>query len=239
MRVERIRRIERPMRCVYLTIDDGPSSRAWQLLDYLNERHTGAVLFCEGKNLIKRPDVAARAIHEGFIIGNHSYDHPDFNKLDQAHARRQIERTDRIINELYAEVGVRRPAKYFRFPYGNAGHTKEARESNQGILHEFGYFAPLHAPDLDWGWDVDVGDWHISKQNRTRKLSAAKKKLNGLSSNAVLDLHDQEHNLRMHVFQEICEAVTNLGYAFYDNRRFHEQAAHLRRSSGHLRPLLT
>ena len=212
------------MKYVYLTIDDGPSNRTLQLLNYLNTHNIGAILFCVGKNLKKRPDIATRAIRDGFIVGNHSYDHSDFNKLDQIHARRQIERTDRIIDDLYARSRIPRPARYFRFPYGNAGRTAKAKQSNQATLRDLGYVAPFHAPNLDWRWDVDVGDWHVSRQNRARKLSMAKKKLKELSPGCVLDLHDQAPNLETLLFQELCAVVMHLGYAFHDNARFHEQA---------------
>jgi len=209
---------------IYLTIDDGPSRRTSQLLDYLNARNIGAILFCVGKNLIKRPNIATRAIREGFIIGNHSYDHSNFNKLNQAHARGQIEKTDKIINDLYARSGIRRPAKYFRFPYGSKGRTPRAKQYNQVILHDLEYFAPFHVPSLDWRWDVDVGDWHVSKKNRARKLRMAKKRLKALGPNSILDLHDQAPNLEMFVFQDLCQEVVHLGYTFHDNTRFHEQA---------------
>jgi peptidoglycan/xylan/chitin deacetylase (PgdA/CDA1 family) len=212
------------LKYVYLTIDDGPSRRTSQLLDYLNAHNIGAILFCVGKNLKKRSDRATRAIREGFIVGNHSYDHSNFNKLDQVHARRQIERTDRIISDLYARSGIQRPARYFRFPYGNDGRTARAKKSNQTILRDLEYVAPFHAPNLDWRWDVDVGDWHVRKQNRARKLTTAKKKLKGLSPDCILDLHDQAPNLEMLIFQELCEEVMHLGYTFHDNARFHEQA---------------
>jgi peptidoglycan/xylan/chitin deacetylase (PgdA/CDA1 family) len=213
------------LKFVYLTIDDGPSKRTWQLLDYLDAHKVGAILFCIGKNLIKRPDIATRAIREGFIIGNHSYDHSDFNKLKQVHARRQVEKTDRIISELYARIGMQRPARYFRFPYGNRGRTARAKQSNQTILRDLEYWAPFHAPNLDWRWDVDVGDWHVHKQNRARKLSTAKKRLKALKPESILDLHDQAPNLQTHLFQELCKEVMRLGYTFHDNACFHEQAA--------------
>jgi hypothetical protein len=91
-------------------------------------------------------------------------------------------------------------------------------------LRDLGYVAPFHAPNLDWQWDVDVGDWHLSKQNRARKVNGAKKKLTRLSRDCILDLHDQASNLELFVFQELCDEVTRLGYTFHDNACFHKQS---------------
>lgn len=219
------------MRRVYLTIDDGPSQRIEELLNYLTNKHFGAILFCCGNNMHIRSESIIRAICNGFIIGNHSYNHADFNKLSKSEVKEQIEKTDILIEELYTRAGIKRCAKYFRFPYGHTGATEKARIVNQEILHEFGYYSPLHASDHAWAWDVSVEDWHISNPILFPKqiwvkvfYTSALKRLQALRNESVLLLHDHEASLRLGLFQRICDAVIASGFSFHDNEYLREQA---------------
>ena len=171
----------------YLTIDDGPTPSTGRKLDLLVARGIPAVLFCTGAALEQYRPAAIDAIRRGFIVGNHSYDHPFFSDLSVEAACAQIRRTDGIIESVYAEAGVKRPAKYFRFPYGDKGAltrndalktpTPEGlahKEAIQACLRELGYTLPplagvtypnwrdIFARDLDWYWTFDVKEWAIA-----------------------------------------------------------------------------
>ena len=195
-----------------------------KLVSYLYKRKFGAILFCVGRRLSERQDAAIRAIRKGFIIGNHSYDHLDFNNLDSIQAQHQITSTDAIIEALYAKANLIRPAKYFRFPYGNRGSSLEAKQFNQEMLQRLGYVAPLHSPSADWGWDVEVEDWDVRVWNARSKLRSAKECLKKLQPGSVLDLHDHEANVRWHLLSSLCETTIKLGFRFYDNAELHRQA---------------
>jgi len=210
---------------IYLTIDGGPSERTGELLDYLKLKRFGAILFCRGDHLQDRRELAVRAVHDGYIIGNHAYDHPHFSILSEEQVRAQIARTDELIDQIYMESGVQRPARYFRFPYGDAGANKVAILTNQRILREFGYWSPIHSPRRDWGWsfDVDVMDWGVDTSNAVRKLEFAKKSLKTLRSGAVLLLHDHSVNFEVGLFQSICDCVLELGFTFYTNKDLQDQ----------------
>lgn len=197
-----------------MTIDDGPSERAKELIDYLTENGIGAVLFCRGDNLRKRPDAAVYAVKKGFVIGNHSFSHPHFGKLSEDEARKEIEKTDVIIEEIYAKAKEARPAKFFRFPYHETGGTEEATKTNQIVLKKLGYSAPLTP---NWVSDVSVGDWHVNESNLREKIEAAEKHLADLKEDAVLDMHDQAKNVELGLFQKTCEAVKARGFGFHGN----------------------
>ena len=208
---------------ICLTIDDGPSEKAGELLDYLMSKQIGAILFCRGDHLQAREELAVRAIHDGHIIGNHSYDHPHFSTLSKEQARVQIARTDELIDQIYLKSGVQRPAKYFRFPHGDGGANNEAIETNQQLLREFGYWSPIHSPRRDWGWDVDVMDWRVEASNAAQKLEFAKQRLKTLHPGAVLDLHDHSMNLEVGLFQSICDSISELGFTFHTNKNLQDQ----------------
>ena len=88
------------------------------------------------------------AINNGFIIGNHSYSHPHFSNIDFDQAIKEVTKTDSIINDLYNEAGVKRPAKLFRFPYGDKGndkdegHDSDKKSQIQCLLKDLDYKQP-------------------------------------------------------------------------------------------------
>jgi peptidoglycan/xylan/chitin deacetylase (PgdA/CDA1 family) len=213
------------MNQIWLTIDDGPSTRAEDLLKFLRSKRFGALLFCRGDYLRAKIEWGVRAIKEGYIIGNHSYDHPHFSTLTHEQVREQIAKTDAIIDQIYVEAAVRRPQKYFRFPYGDAGANDEIVETNQQLLGQYGYSSPIHLPRRDWGWDVQVMDWGVETSNVAQKLEFARKQLSLLQLGDVLDLHDKTVNFELGLTQNICQTVLELGFNFYNNRNFQEQTA--------------
>lgn len=166
-----------PTKIAYLTIDDAPSLTMEKKLDYLLSKQIPAIWFCCGNFMEERPDVIIRAIREGFVLGNHSYDHPHFSNLNLQECFSQIKRTDEIINALYKKAGIKRPAHYFRFPYGNKGDEAGAahKQALQDYLRQLGYTHPswenityhyyrargLHE-DVDWYWTYDTVDWAIA-----------------------------------------------------------------------------
>jgi len=170
---------------LFLTIDDGPSVHMTEKVDYLSERGIPAILFCIGRQLKKRPEAALHAIQKGFVIGNHSTTHPHFSDASLDECCREITEADRLIDALYKTAGKERPAKWFRFPYGDKGDGKygmvfdTARQPDlhrkqylQSFLRELGYCQPAfegvthefyrHAgllDDVDWHWTFDFMEY--------------------------------------------------------------------------------
>jgi peptidoglycan/xylan/chitin deacetylase (PgdA/CDA1 family) len=61
---------------IALTFDDGPDPNATPaLLDLLKSENITATFFCIGKNVEAHPEIAARIIADGHLIGNHTYHH--------------------------------------------------------------------------------------------------------------------------------------------------------------------
>jgi len=99
-----------------LTFDDGPYGYGVdeQILGILRKHHAHAVFFlvCSHINEANRGELG-RIESEGNLIGNHSFDHLQLNKLDKAQLVQQIEGCSRRL----AEVTGKRPY-YFRPPFG-------------------------------------------------------------------------------------------------------------------------
>lgn len=105
----------------YLTIDDSPSSRMNDLVDYLLSKNIPAIFFCRGDHLEKNSSSAIRAIQKGFILGNHAYSHQRASEKEFAWIVDEIDRTEKLLQQVYAAAQVERPAKYFRFPQLDRG----------------------------------------------------------------------------------------------------------------------
>ncbi len=85
-------------RIVALTYDDGPSPPYTdQLLDVLAKHNVKATFFMIGNRIEKHPETVNRVIAEGHQIGNHTYSHPVLGFLPPFSVRRQIERTDDLL----------------------------------------------------------------------------------------------------------------------------------------------
>jgi peptidoglycan/xylan/chitin deacetylase (PgdA/CDA1 family) len=172
----------------YLTIDDSPSIHMRQKIDFLLQKGIPAIFFSEGLKIEQRPEPIIYAIQNGFIIGNHSYTHPAFSELTLDKAFKEIQHTDIIIEEIYQQAGVKQPAKYFRFPYGDKGgqigddpiaeygeEGAKRKETIQQYLRELGYSLPAFPnitttyfreagllDDADWYWTYDTFDWSVN-----------------------------------------------------------------------------
>ncbi len=127
---------------IALTFDDGPSSKLTpKLLDLLAAHHIKATFFLIGENAAQYPDIVAREAKEGHEVANHSWSHPNFNKMSDDGVRAQLRKTDDAIKSA---IGT--SPTLLRPPYGNVtAHQKK------WINQEFGYKIVL--------WDVDPLDW--------------------------------------------------------------------------------
>ncbi len=109
------------MKEAYLTIDDSPTKDFKQKIDFLAKNKIPAIIFCIGRLIEKHPKEVEYAIKKGFIIGNHSYSHPRFSRINLEQAYEEILKTDKLIEQTYKNTRTKRPIKIFRFPYGDKG----------------------------------------------------------------------------------------------------------------------
>lgn len=150
----------------YLTIDDGPTWKTVEQIDYLDSREIKAIWTCGGELIERFGDKMVYAIRRGHVVGNHGYDHPSFSEISLEDVREQIVKTDRLIEGVYDKAGVRRPMKIFRFPYLDNGDGEGAYEkidwSNehvralQDILRELGYRQPRFE-GINYEWYRSAG----------------------------------------------------------------------------------
>lgn len=98
---------------IYLTFDDGPIPHITEwVLDTLDTYQVKATFFCVGENVKKHPQVYAKVLERGHSIGNHTFNHLNSWKTNNATFINNISESSILIN-----------TKLFRPPYGKIRHS--------------------------------------------------------------------------------------------------------------------
>lgn len=128
---------------LYLTFDDGPHETATPfVLDELKKYGAKATFFCIGKNVVNHPAIYTRILAEEHAVGNHTYNHLNGWKTDDAIYINDINTASQCIN-----------SSLFRPPYGKI-RKSQSKKMNQN--------AALPLPFSIIMWDVLSGDFDIT-----------------------------------------------------------------------------
>lgn len=126
---------------IALTFDDGPDSvYTPQILDILKKENIKATFFLIGNRAELFTDVVRRIEKEGHVIGNHTMNHPNIIKLNEAQTQQEIKEGEEA---LYNIINYR--TALFRSPYGSLTpeKVKEVEKLDYKII----------------AWNVDSLDW--------------------------------------------------------------------------------
>jgi peptidoglycan/xylan/chitin deacetylase (PgdA/CDA1 family) len=175
------------VKCIALTFDDGPGKYAGKLLDTLKKHNAKATFFLEGQYVKSRPQYVKRMVAEGHELGNHSYSHPDFTKIEPGAIRSEIQKTQDAVKKA---AGVE--PKLLRPPYGLA----DLQVSD--IATEFGMPIIL--------WTGGSQDW------ATKNVEAIKKKtLEVAKPGGIILMHDWVKQT-VDAMPSIVKTLQNKGY---------------------------
>jgi peptidoglycan-N-acetylglucosamine deacetylase len=139
-------------RTVALTFDDGPGPHTEEVLAVLADMEVRATFFVTGGHVQAHPDLAARIVAEGHLVGNHTFTHPqdlpgsvprgDFDQLPAAVQAQQIDDTT---EQIVAATGIE--PRFFRGPGGHHFSPVTAElvaARGMSVSH----------------WTADTGDWN-------------------------------------------------------------------------------
>ncbi|MBL1280470.1 MAG: polysaccharide deacetylase family protein [Fluviicola sp.] len=153
---------------VLLTFDDGPDPvNTPKILDILREENAKSIFFVIGQKAEKHPEIIARILSEGHLIGDHTYTHNNMMALfSTAKLIEELTKSQATLTKL---TGRRIPI--FRAPIGytNPNFARALKEMN---LHSI-------------GWSLRSYDTINKDVNKLRKRLISKTK----ASDIVL-LHD-------------------------------------------------
>lgn len=152
--------------CVALTFDDGPVGDTDRLLDILKAKQAHASFFVVGTNAHAFPQIMQRMRDEGHTVGNHTYNHPDLQRIGDAAIGSQLDDTTAAIGST---TGL--TPRWMRPPYGSYDARVTAASGNRGMAVAI--------------WDVDTADW--SHRNTQTTCSIA---VNNATPGSVILMHD-------------------------------------------------
>ena len=172
---------------VALTFDDGPNARYTpMLLDGLKKRNIRASFFLIGENIEGNEDILLQMRKDGHLIGNHTWDHVQLDKIPAEKARLEIEKTN---NRIYEASGIY--PSYVRPPFGAWIKDME-----------------LSVTMLPVFWDVDTLDWQ--SKNIDSILSIAQKQIH---DGSIILMHDG-YQTSVDAALKIADLFTEKGYVF-------------------------
>lgn len=169
---------EVPVRKVYLTFDDGPSSNTDNILDILDTYGVKATFFVTGKEGAKAEASYRRIVEEGHTLGMHSYTH-DYSVI-YASEEAFMEDMEKLQHYLYDVTGVQ--STYIRFPGGSSNKVSDV---DMRLL-----ITDVHEAGMEYF------DWNISSQDASSKPLTKEEILdNCLNSierfqNCIILMHD-------------------------------------------------
>ena len=172
---------------IALTFDDGPNARYTPiLLDGLKKRNIRASFFLIGENIEGNEDILLQMRKDGHLIGNHTWDHVQLDKIPAEKVRLEIEKTN---NRIYEASGIY--PSYVRPPFGAWIKDME-----------------LSVTMLPVFWDVDTLDWQ--SKNIDSILSIAQKQVH---DGSIILMHDG-YQTSVDAALKIADLFTEKGYVF-------------------------
>jgi peptidoglycan-N-acetylglucosamine deacetylase len=98
-----------------LTFDDGPHPvLTRQILAILEKYKINATFFFSGTAIEKTPNLVKEIFGDGYILGNHGYEHLPIDGITQEDTISGFEKTDTLIKKLTGKARV----AFYRPPYG-------------------------------------------------------------------------------------------------------------------------
>ena len=204
--------VKAPRGIVSMTFDDGPDAQLTPyVLDVLKKYDIKATFFVKGDHAVRQPRILARAVQEGHLVGNHSWNHPNFWALPSEEEIVQVDETTNVIEKYMGQK------KFFRYPYGNSSCDTNAylHEENYGIVG-------WHIDTCDWGFDIsshlgrvtpkDARICEVQPQNTSNFVGHVLQQINANHGGVVL-MHDV-HRSTILQLETIVVALKKSGYQF-------------------------
>lgn len=187
-----------------LTIDDAPDKYAVEMAETLKGVEANAIFFVNGHFLdTPEEEEKLKKIHDmGFIIGNHTYNHPLLSDLSEKEQKEEIVQLNDRVEEIIGE----RP-KFFRAPHGvNTDFSKQIAEEEGMTL-------------MNWSYGYDYFEPYKNKE----KLITAMVTGEGPEVDVPYSLLKPGANLLMHdrkwtaaALEEIVNGLRDEGYEMVD-----------------------
>jgi len=137
--------------------------------------------------------VVQRMVNEGHIVGNHSWDHPDFSRMSKDRIKRELDKVERAVANITDQDSM----KYLRPPRGTFS------ERSLAVTQEMGY--------INMFWSLAFVDWHTNGQKGWKY--AYNSVMKQVHPGAIMLLHTvSEDNAK--ALSHIIDDLQKQGYTF-------------------------
>ena len=176
---------------IALTFDDGPGAATTpRLLEMLAKRNIKVTFFVLGECVQANPEILKREVAEGHEIGNHSWSHPNLEKMSDEAVRGQLQRTQDVVAQT---AGV--TPKIMRPPYGALSSRQR-----KWVYNQLGLKVIL--------WEVDPNDW-----KRPGASVIARRILEGTRKGSIILSHDI-HAQTIDSMAQVLDGLLAKGFKF-------------------------
>lgn len=189
---------------IVLTFDDGPDPRyTGPLLDLLKHEKIQAAFFVVGRQVVQHPEMVRRALAEGHLVGNHTFEHPRLHTLTTEGVHRELNATQRALESL-----TQRQTVLFRSPYDTNSSPAEGQQLRPlAEVARMGY--------LCVGANVGAEDYS-PKSTADSLLEQLLSQVVGRNGPFVVCLHDAggDRSKTIEALTKFIPQVRDLGYTF-------------------------
>ncbi len=153
---------------IMITIDDWPSKYSVAIAWELDRLWIKWTFFFIGENIAEFKNEVIEILNRWHKVWNHSFTHPQFNKITLNKAKLEVEKSDKLIRDIISKSNQDpNQEMYFRYPY-----WAEISNSMKKNFEEF--LSELKLQKLSW--DVDTNDWRsrVSESRVKKDILSAK-----------------------------------------------------------------
>ncbi|MBZ2173826.1 polysaccharide deacetylase family protein [Schnuerera sp. xch1] len=157
------------------------------MLEVFSKNKIKITFFVTGNWAEKNPELLKSIVNEEHEIGNHGYQHMDYDKLSYEKNKEEILKAHNVINNL---SGIQ--PKYFAPPSGayNDNTIKAAKDLNYDIIM----------------WSIDTIDW----REDSNKEKITSRVINNIHDSAIILMHPTEETIK--ALPNIIDYIVEKGY---------------------------
>ncbi|MBO9599707.1 MAG: delta-lactam-biosynthetic de-N-acetylase [Cohnella sp.] len=179
---------------LYLTFDNGyENGYTAYVLDVLKAKQVPAAFFVTGHYVKDQPELVKRMVHEGHIVGNHSWSHPDMTQISDPLIKEELGKVQTRVSELTEQKEMR----FMRPPRGIFSERMLYTSRTCGYTNVF--------------WSIAYKDWDVHDQKGQEH--AYRMIMSQLHPGAVILLHSVSKD-NAEALGRIIDDARKQGYVF-------------------------
>lgn len=164
---------------IIITIDDGPSEYTLPIASELDRLWMRWIFFFLWQNITHYQKEVLEILKRWHDVWNHSYTHPEFNKISIKRAVQEVKDTDDLLREFLAKAWLQENKEmFFRYPYWAKISKNNSEEFNS-------FLKKLNLKEMYW--DVDTNDWRPQKS-----VESVKNTIITAPENKIVLVHDRK-----------------------------------------------